>query len=46
MVLPTAALVALTVVIALAAGPLLALSERAAADLLDPATYIRAVLGP
>ncbi|MGH9119821.1 MAG: Na+/H+ antiporter subunit D [Acidimicrobiales bacterium] len=46
MVLPTVALVVLTVAIGVAAGPLLALSDRAAADLLDPAGYIRAVLHP
>jgi multicomponent Na+:H+ antiporter subunit D len=45
MVVPTAVLVALTLAIGLAAGPLLALSDRAAADLLDPASYISAVLG-
>ena len=31
---------------ALAAGPLYEFSERAAADLLDPSGYLRAVLGP
>jgi hypothetical protein len=29
----------------LAAGSLFALSERAAHDLLDPSSYVRAVLG-
>ena len=45
MVLPTAALVAVSLVIMIAAGSLFALSERAARDLLDPADYIQAVLG-
>jgi multicomponent Na+:H+ antiporter subunit D len=45
MVMPTIVLVVLTVAIGLAAGPLLALSERAAADLLDTTAYIHAVLG-
>ncbi len=45
MVAPTAVLVALTVAIGLAAGPLYDLSERTAADLLDPAAYIEAVRG-
>jgi multicomponent Na+:H+ antiporter subunit D len=43
MVLPTAAMVALGLAIAVAGGPLYAFSQRAAADLLDPATYVRAV---
>jgi multicomponent Na+:H+ antiporter subunit D len=46
MVLPTATLVAVSLAIAFAAGPLYALAERAAADLLDPASYVREVLGP
>jgi multicomponent Na+:H+ antiporter subunit D len=41
----TAALVGLTVAIALFAGPLYELSERAASDLLDPSGYVQAVLG-
>lgn len=41
----TGALVALSLVIALSAGPLYAYSEAAAADLLDPGAYIGAVLG-
>jgi multicomponent Na+:H+ antiporter subunit D len=45
MLAPTVVLVGLTVAIGLAAGPLFRLSERAAADLLDPATYVRVVLG-
>ena len=46
MIAPTAALAALSVVIALFAGPLYGLSERAAVDLLDPARYVSAVMGP
>ncbi len=45
MVVPTAALTALGLAVALFAGPLYALSERAAADLLDSTVYVRAVLG-
>ena len=45
MVLPTAALAAISLAVALWAGPLYDLSERAAADLLHPASYVRAVLG-
>lgn len=45
MVLPTAVLVVLSLAVAVAAGPLFGLSERAAHDLLAPATYINAVLG-
>jgi multicomponent Na+:H+ antiporter subunit D len=45
MVLPTAALLALGLAIAFAAGPLYDLAERAAADLLAPERYVRAVLG-
>jgi len=44
MVAPTAALLVLGLVIAGAAGPLYDLSTRAATDLLDPASYIQAVL--
>ena len=44
MIAPTAVLAALTLCIALAAGPLYAFSERAAADLLDPAGYVSEVL--
>jgi multicomponent Na+:H+ antiporter subunit D len=43
MIAPTAVLAALTLLIALAAGPLYEFSERAATDLLDPAAYIQAV---
>jgi multicomponent Na+:H+ antiporter subunit D len=46
MVVPTAALVALSLVVAVAAGPIFAFSERAAADLIDRAGYIGGVLGP
>jgi multicomponent Na+:H+ antiporter subunit D len=45
MVLPTAALAAISLAIALWAGPLYDLSERAATDVLHPASYVRAVLG-
>jgi multicomponent Na+:H+ antiporter subunit D len=45
MVLPTAALAALTLALGLAAGPLHELSLRAAADLLDPQAYVTEVLG-
>jgi multicomponent Na+:H+ antiporter subunit D len=44
MILPTATLAALSLAIALAAGPLYAFSERAAQDLLDPAAYVSQVL--
>jgi multicomponent Na+:H+ antiporter subunit D len=46
MVLPTVALAALSIAVAVAAGPLYDLSLRAAADLVDPGAYVRAVLGP
>ncbi len=45
MVVPTVLLVALTVGVGVAAGPLLELSDRAAVDLLDPTAYLDAVLG-
>ncbi len=45
MVAPTAALTALGLAVALFAGPLYGLSERAAGDLLDGSTYVQAVLG-
>ena len=45
MKIATIGLVGLTVAIALAAGPIYALCERAAADLLDPAAYVTAVHG-
>ena len=41
----TVALVGLSVAIAVWAGPLYELSERAAADLIDPGSYVRTVLG-
>ncbi len=44
MVLPTATLAALSLAIALLAGPLYAFSERAAVELLDPAAYVSQVL--
>jgi multicomponent Na+:H+ antiporter subunit D len=46
MVTPTAILVAASLAIAVAAGPLYALSERAASDLLDRQAYIDKVLPP
>jgi multicomponent Na+:H+ antiporter subunit D len=45
MVGATATLTALSLAVALFAGPLYALSERAAADLIDPSRYVEAVLG-
>ena len=45
MVAPTAALVACSLAIAAAAGPIYALSERTAQDLLDRRRYIDKVLG-
>jgi multicomponent Na+:H+ antiporter subunit D len=45
MVLPTAALFAIGLAVAVAAGPFHRLCQRAATDLLDPSGYIRAVLG-
>jgi len=45
MVVPTAVLAVLTLAIGLGAGPLYRLSDRAAADLLDPIQYRDAVLG-
>jgi multicomponent Na+:H+ antiporter subunit D len=45
MLLGTAALVVLSLAVAVAAGPLYALSERAAANLLDTTAYVTAVLG-
>jgi len=46
MIAPTAALVACSLAIAIAAGPLYSLSERTARDLLDREAYIGEVLGP
>ena len=45
MVVPTAVLVVLGLVIAVAGAPLYRYSTRAASDLLDPAAYLHAVLG-
>jgi multicomponent Na+:H+ antiporter subunit D len=46
MLAPTAVLAILTLAIGVGAGPLYDLSDRAAADLVDPAPYVQAVLGP
>ena len=46
MVAPTAALVVVSLAIAVLAGPLYDLSERAAQDLLDPSAYVEAVFEP
>ncbi len=46
MVAPTAALVGLGLAIAVLAGPIYALSERAAEDLADPSGYVAEVLAP
>jgi multicomponent Na+:H+ antiporter subunit D len=46
MIAPTAALVACSLAIAAAAGPIYAVSERTAQDLLDRQGYIEKVLGP
>ncbi|WP_436794858.1 Na+/H+ antiporter subunit D [Actinospongicola halichondriae] len=46
MVVPTVTLAAVAVVIAVAAGPLYDLTERAATDLLDPSSYRTGVLEP
>jgi multicomponent Na+:H+ antiporter subunit D len=45
MVLPTAAVVGLSLAIAAAAGPLHRLATRAATDLMDPSAYLQLVLG-
>jgi multicomponent Na+:H+ antiporter subunit D len=45
MIIPTAVLVLAGVALAVFAGPFYAFVERAAADLLDPTDYLRAVLG-
>jgi multicomponent Na+:H+ antiporter subunit D len=45
MLAPVAGLAAITVLLGLAADPALALASRAAAQLMDPAGYVRAVLG-
>jgi multicomponent Na+:H+ antiporter subunit D len=41
----TMMLVAVTIAIAVFAGPIYELCERAAADLIDPTRYIEAVMG-
>ena len=46
MIAPTAALVAASLAIAAAAGPIYDVSERTAQDLLDRQGYIEKVLGP
>jgi multicomponent Na+:H+ antiporter subunit D len=46
MFLPTVVLVACSIAIAVAAGPIFEFSERVAAELLDPRAYIDAVLQP
>ncbi len=46
MTIPTLGLVAITLALGLAAGPVYRLSERAAADLIDPSTYLQEVLRP
>jgi multicomponent Na+:H+ antiporter subunit D len=46
MLAPTAALVALSLAVALFAGPVYGFTERAAVDLLDASVYQRTVLGP
>ncbi len=46
MVLPTVILVACSLAVAAAAGPLYSLSERTAADLLDRDAYIEQVINP
>jgi multicomponent Na+:H+ antiporter subunit D len=46
MVVPTALLVLCGLAAAVAAGPLYALSERTAQDLMDPAAYVQDVLAP
>ena len=45
MIAPVAALAALTVVMGVWSGPFLALAQAAGHELLDPAGYVRAVLG-
>jgi multicomponent Na+:H+ antiporter subunit D len=44
LLLPVAGLALLVVAFGLAAGPVVAIAERAAADLSDPSAYLRAVL--
>jgi multicomponent Na+:H+ antiporter subunit D len=45
MLAPTAVLVVLSLAVSVFAGPLYGLTERAATDLLDSTTYVRAVMG-
>ncbi|WP_239460115.1 Na+/H+ antiporter subunit D [Nocardioides daejeonensis] len=45
MVLPTTALITVSLLLTLVAGPLFALTDRAAADLIDRTPYLSAVLG-
>ena len=45
LMLPIAALATITVVIGATVAPLLELSQRAAAELMDPSAYVTAVLG-
>jgi len=45
LLVPVAALAAVTVAVGVAAGPLYALATRTAEQLLDPSAYVRAVLG-
>ena len=46
MIVPVAALALMTVVIGLVPQPFLDIAERVAAELLDPMSYVTAVLGP
>ncbi|MFO7281463.1 MAG: Na+/H+ antiporter subunit D [Thermoanaerobacterales bacterium] len=46
MLAATGALVALSLAVAVGAGPLYGLAERAGHDLVDPTTYLEAVLAP
>jgi len=46
MVIPTVVLVACSLAVAIAAGPIYEFSERAAEELLNPAGYVEAVLQP
>ncbi len=45
MVVPTAAMVAIGLAMTVWAGPIMNYADRAAADIVDPAVYIRAVTG-
>ncbi|MBM2577321.1 Na+/H+ antiporter subunit D [Jannaschia sp. Os4] len=46
MLIPIAALATMTVIIGLVPQPFLTLAERVAVELLDPTSYVSAVLGP